>query len=72
MEIGLDLCVNLVGIFKTDSNFSHFLFDDSIGDLVTGSIDIAIAAMTMTSERAEAVDFVAPYFDQVCNLKILS
>lgn len=26
--------------------------------------------MTMTSERAEAVDFVAPYFDQVCNTMI--
>jgi ionotropic glutamate receptor len=35
-----------------------------LGDLVNGEINIAIAAMTMTSERAEVVDFVAPYFDQ--------
>ena len=35
-----------------------------IGDLVSGEVDIAVAAMTMTSEREEAVDFVAPYFDQ--------
>jgi hypothetical protein len=34
------------------------------GDLVSGEVNIAIAAMTMTSERAEVVDFVAPYFDQ--------
>ncbi len=35
-----------------------------IGDLVSGQIDIAVAGMTMTSEREEVVDFVAPYFDQ--------
>ena len=35
-----------------------------MGDLVNGEIDIAVAGMTMTSEREEAVDFVAPYFDQ--------
>ena len=35
-----------------------------LGDLVSGEVDIAVAAMTMTSEREEAVDIVAPYFDQ--------
>ena len=35
-----------------------------IRDLVIGEIDIAVAGMTMTSEREEVVDFVAPYFDQ--------
>ena len=35
-----------------------------IGDLVKGEIDIVVAGMTMTSEREEVVDFVAPYFDQ--------
>ena len=35
-----------------------------MGDLVNGEIDIAVAGMTMTSEREEVVDFVAPYFDQ--------
>ena len=33
-----------------------------------GEIDIAVAGMTMTSEREEVVDFVAPYFDQVWSL----
>ena len=35
-----------------------------IGDLVSGRVDIAVAPMTMTSEREEVIDFVAPYFDQ--------
>ena len=35
-----------------------------IGDLVKGEIDIAVAGMTMTNEREEVVDFVAPHFDQ--------
>lgn len=35
-----------------------------IGDLVSGEIDIAIAALKMTAEREEVVDFVAPYFEQ--------
>ena len=35
-----------------------------VGDLVSGEVDIAVAAMTMTSEREEVIDFVAPYFDQ--------
>jgi len=35
-----------------------------VGDLVTGEVDIVVAAMTMTSEREEVIDFVAPYFDQ--------
>ncbi|XP_014484092.1 PREDICTED: glutamate receptor ionotropic, kainate 2 isoform X2 [Dinoponera quadriceps] len=35
-----------------------------IGDLARGETDIAIAALTMTSEREEVIDFVAPYFEQ--------
>ena len=35
-----------------------------VGDLVSGRLDIVVAPMTMTSEREEVVDFVAPYFDQ--------
>ena len=26
--------------------------------------DIAVASLTMTSEREEVIDFVAPYFEQ--------
>ena len=35
-----------------------------IGDLISGRVDIVVAPMTMTSEREEVIDFVAPYFDQ--------
>lgn len=35
-----------------------------IGDLVVGEIDFAMAAIKMTAEREEVVDFVAPYFEQ--------
>ncbi|EZA57395.1 ObirIr8a [Ooceraea biroi] len=35
-----------------------------IGDLVKGETDIVVAALTMTSEREEVIDFVAPYFEQ--------
>ena len=35
-----------------------------VGDLISGEIDISVAALTMTTEREEVIDFVAPYFDQ--------
>ncbi|XP_049883076.1 glutamate receptor ionotropic, kainate 2 [Pectinophora gossypiella] len=35
-----------------------------VGDLVKGETDLAVAALTMTAEREEVIDFVAPYFDQ--------
>jgi len=35
-----------------------------VGDLITGEIDISVATLTMTTEREEVIDFVAPYFDQ--------
>ncbi len=36
-----------------------------VGDLISGDIDISVATLTMTTEREEVIDFVAPYFDQV-------
>ena len=35
-----------------------------VGDLISGEIDISVATLTMTTEREEVIDFVAPYFDQ--------
>ncbi|XP_066591382.1 ionotropic receptor 25a isoform X2 [Prorops nasuta] len=35
-----------------------------VGDLARGETDFVVAALTMTSEREEVVDFVAPYFEQ--------
>ena len=34
-----------------------------IGDLVSGEVDLGVAALIQTSEKAEVVDFAAPYFD---------
>ncbi|XP_041988810.1 ionotropic receptor 25a [Aricia agestis] len=39
-------------------------WDGVVGDLMTGETDIAVAALTMTAEREEVIDFVAPYFEQ--------
>lgn len=38
-------------------------FDGLIPALMTGSIDVAIAGMTITPERAKKVEFSAPYYD---------
>lgn len=57
-------------ILPTDGSNSYGKKDENgqwngvVGDLVNGEIDIAVAGMTMTSEREEVIDFVAPYFDQ--------
>ena len=32
--------------------------------MVNDEIDIAVASLTITSEREEVVDFITPYFDQ--------
>ncbi|CAK9815491.1 Ionotropic receptor 25a [Anthophora quadrimaculata] len=39
-------------------------WDGLIGDLAKGETDIVVASLTMTSEREEVIDFVAPYFEQ--------
>jgi arginine/lysine/histidine/glutamine transport system substrate-binding/permease protein len=37
-------------------------FDGMIGALQAGSVDSAVAGMTITAERAKAIDFSKPYF----------
>lgn len=39
-------------------------WDGIIGDLAKGETDMALTALTMTADREEVVDFVAPYFEQ--------
>ena len=41
-----------------------------MGALVAGDVDISVAALTMTTEREEVIDYVAPYYDQVGTLLI--
>ena len=57
----MKLLLNCLQIWKISFVFCLLRLS---GDLVSGEINIGIAAMTMTSERAAAIDFVAPYFDQ--------
>jgi arginine/lysine/histidine/glutamine transport system substrate-binding and permease protein len=37
-------------------------FDAMIGSLQAGSVDVTVASMTITAERAKTVDFSKPYF----------
>ncbi len=42
--------------------YENMRFDAMIGSLQAGSVDAAVAGMTITAERAKAVDFSKPYF----------
>ena len=78
MAHGQDWLVRIIIIWNTPSSVAHYIvYVDStivlhrhlyyfwnIGDLVNDKIDIAIASLTITSEREEVVDFITPYFDQ--------
>lgn len=54
---------------STNNEYGHKLSNGTwtgiVGDLISGEIDISVATLTMTTEREEVIDFVAPYFDQV-------
>ena len=42
--------------------YEKMAFDAMIGSLQAGSVDAAVAGMTITAERAKTVDFSKPYF----------
>ncbi|KAF6208104.1 hypothetical protein GE061_016554 [Apolygus lucorum] len=77
-EIWEGYCIDLINRLAVDMNFEYELttsynygkkqpngsWDGLIGDLASGRVDIIVAALTMTSEREEVIDFVAPYFEQ--------
>lgn len=52
----------------TRGNFGKKLsdgnFDGAVGDLIKGETDLIVAALKMTAQREEFIDFVAPYFEQ--------
>jgi len=45
-----------------DVTFQNIAFDGIIPALQAGTVDAAVGAMTITPERAQAVDFSRPYF----------
>lgn len=72
-------CIDFIEALANEMNFTYELvlaksygekspddgtFDGVIGDLIAGEIDIIVAALKMTAEREEYIDFVAPYFEQ--------
>ncbi|XP_011500900.1 PREDICTED: glutamate receptor ionotropic, kainate 1 [Ceratosolen solmsi marchali] len=61
MEFDYDLVIPEDGEFGVRVNG---IWNGLVGDLAKGQTDIAIGALTMTSEREEVIDFVAPYFEQ--------
>ncbi|XP_008206325.2 glutamate receptor ionotropic, kainate 1 [Nasonia vitripennis] len=61
MDFDYDLVLPEDGEFGQKVNG---LWNGLVGDLAKGQTDIAVAALTMTSEREEVIDFVAPYFEQ--------
>ncbi|XP_037085885.1 LOW QUALITY PROTEIN: ionotropic receptor 25a-like [Pollicipes pollicipes] len=63
MEFNYDLVFPADGAFGA-KNVQTSKWSGLVGDLVEKDTDIVIAALTMTSEREEVIDFVAPYFDQ--------
>jgi ABC-type amino acid transport substrate-binding protein len=74
-------CIDLLTRLSTTMDFDYEIIPSSenqygykqangtwtgiVGDLISGEIDISVATLTMTTEREEVIDFVAPYFDQV-------
>ncbi|XP_076162009.1 ionotropic receptor 8a [Ptiloglossa arizonensis] len=62
MQFDYDLIVPEDRQFGKKLSSGHW--DGLIGDLAKGETDIVVAALTMTSEREEVIDFVAPYFEQ--------
>ncbi|CAH1716872.1 unnamed protein product [Chironomus riparius] len=73
-------CIDFIEALSIEMNFIYDLvlpksgtfgerisdnsFDGVIGDLILGETDMIVAALKMTAEREEVIDFVAPYFEQ--------
>nr|QQP19804.1 ionotropic receptor 8a [Tropidothorax elegans] len=60
MEFEYELVVSNDFGHKDENGTWHGL----VGLLATGRVDMIVGALTMTSEREEVIDFVAPYFEQ--------
>ncbi len=65
----MDLMRAIAEEMDFEIEFRDISFDSLIPGLRTGTIDIVIAAMTITEERAQAVDFSDPYY--VANQSII-
>lgn len=55
---------DLYSLFSWQTFIINFLAPFFTSSLTLQETDIIVGALTMTSEREEAIDFVAPYFEQ--------
>ncbi|XP_037030055.1 uncharacterized protein LOC119069934 isoform X1 [Bradysia coprophila] len=62
LDFDYELVVPKKGTFGKRIAFNKW--DGLVGDLMTGETDIAAAALKMTAEREEVIDFIAPYYEQ--------
>lgn len=58
----MDLMREIAKISGLDIEFVDMSFDSLIAALKTGNVDVVAAAMTITEERSQAVDFSIPYW----------
>ena len=64
--------INAVGkAMGYDVQVQNMAFDGLIPALMTSQIDVVIAAMTITEERAKRVDFTEPYYKSGLSILIL-
>jgi polar amino acid transport system substrate-binding protein len=59
--VSVDLARELGKFLHKDVVIQNIAFDGLIPSLKTGKIDLVISSMTATSERAQSIDFSAPY-----------
>lgn len=62
MDFDYEIVAPREGTFGKRTSKGHW--NGLVGDLVIGETDMAVAALKMTAEREEVIDFVAPYFEQ--------
>lgn len=59
----IDLIKAIADKLGMEVKITNLAFDGLIPGLLAGNYDLVIAAMTITDERAQAVDFSEPYFN---------
>jgi polar amino acid transport system substrate-binding protein len=61
--IAIELWRSAAKEFNLTCTYEEAEIDEMLAGLQSGRFDAAVAALTMTAEREEAVDFLHPYFD---------
>lgn len=59
--ISIDLWKQIAGELKLDYELRELSLDELLGGLRTNSIEVAVAALTVTAEREKNIDFTHPF-----------